>query len=285
VVLYTQEISRKTPGCIVVLLDRSDSMQRQWQQSPHTLAEGAADLLNRLLFELCVRATKNEANPRHYFDVGVFGYGLRPLAAGEGVESAFAGALVGRNLVPLPELDANPLTQVYEPGENPDPAAPGRPVWINPVHGGRTPMCEAIATAGGVVAQWTREHPDSYPPIVINITDGLVTDEPHRGASLIEWAERLTGLRTSDGNALLLNAYLTPEDGAPTLFPAGVDGMAEPGPTLFRMSSPLPPLMVQRAQVKDIALRPGARGLVMNADLLMLAKFLEIGTTYQYGDR
>ena len=106
--MYEQSISRKRPGCIVFLLDRSDSMNRPWSGSKQTLAQGAAQAINGILMELCLRAQKGAGVVHHYFDVGIFGYGVRPMAGGEGVESAFGGVLANRALVPIPEIRANP---------------------------------------------------------------------------------------------------------------------------------------------------------------------------------
>jgi len=271
--MYEQTFSRTNPGCIVFLLDRSDSMKRAWGGT--TLAQGAARALNKILLDLCVKSTKEVGgSARHYFDVAVFGYGVRPVAGGEGVESAFGGPLGGRGLVPIPELFNSPLS-VAE-----DPATPGArvPVWVDPVFGYRTPMCQAIAAAGGHVYDWAIAHPDSFPPIVINITDGLVTDDPYDGANLNEWAGRLTSIETSDGNALLLNIFLS-ADGAPeVLFPVTPAGLPQPGPQLFDIASPLPKTMVANARASLLNVADGARGLVFNAGFATLVKFLEIGT-------
>ena len=107
--MYEKDISRTDPGCIVVLLDRSDSMNQQWRNSQHTLAEGAASALNKILLEVCFRAQGEPGKARHYFDIGIFGYGFRPIGGGEGVEPAFGGALAGRPLVALPELWDSPI--------------------------------------------------------------------------------------------------------------------------------------------------------------------------------
>ena len=56
--VYEQSFSRSAPGCIVFLIDRSDSMQQKWTSSGTTLAEGAARAINKILLELCVKATK-----------------------------------------------------------------------------------------------------------------------------------------------------------------------------------------------------------------------------------
>jgi hypothetical protein len=206
--MYQRAISSKNPGCIVFLLDRSDSMSQEWRGGAETLAEGAAAVINDSLMKLCLRSARKLSGIAHYFDVGVFGYGLRPVAGGEGVESALGGKLQGRPLVALPDLGDNPLTlRKVSPHAW---ATTGRvPVWVEPVHGYRTPMCEAIAVAGGHVYEWASAHTDSFPPIIINITDGVATDSPYEGASLEEWAKRLTSIQTSDGPVLLYNIYLS----------------------------------------------------------------------------
>ncbi len=85
--MYQQTFSRTTPGCIMLLVDRSDSMKQQWGNSGLTLAEGAARAINKLLLELCVKSTKEHGGAmRRYFYCGILGYGFCPGTGGEGVE-------------------------------------------------------------------------------------------------------------------------------------------------------------------------------------------------------
>jgi hypothetical protein len=277
--MYQRAFSRTNPGCIVVLLDRSDSMDRHWSGNGLSLAHGAARAINKILLELCVTSTKEHgAAMRHYFDVGIFGYGLRTNTLGEGVESALGGALAGRGIVPLPELALHPLAVRVEPSLDAG-AAPSRiPVWVEPAHGHRTPMCEAIAVAGAHVYDWANAHPESFPPIVINISDGLVTDSPYDGADLAGWAKRLATIETNDGPTLLLNVFLSPEPAPASWFPVSSAGLPDPGADLFTISSVVPPPMIANARSANIEVAPGAHGLVFNADLAALVKFLEIGT-------
>ena len=281
--MYEQTFSRTNPGCIVFLLDRSDSMKLQWQSSGASLAQGAARAVNKVLLDLCVKSAKEVGGTaRHYFDVGVFGYGARPVAGGEGVESAFGGALAGRPIVPIPDVFSNPLAVVSSNGSGPSSvdatSGPRIPVWVEPVHGYRTPMCQAIATAGEHVFGWAAEHPGSFPPIIINITDGMVTDDPFDGADLAEWARRLTSIETADGPALLFNIFLSPDPAPEVQFPATARGLPDPGPELFGISSPLPPTMLANARGSRVAIPDGGRGFVFNAGPSALVTFLEIGT-------
>jgi hypothetical protein len=283
--MYQQTFSRSTPGCIVFLVDRSDSMRQQWAGSGLTLAEGAARAINKILLELCVKSTKEQGGAlRCYFYVGIYGYGLCPSTGGEGVESALPGPLAARGIVPLPELADHPIAIREEPSVDALPTASKLPAWVDPYHGFRTPMCQAIATAGAHLYEWANAFPQSFPPIVINITDGMVTDSPHEGADLGEWAQRLAAIQTGDGPALLFNVFLSPSPGAGVWFPASGADLPQPGPGLFSISSPLPQPMVDNARSAHIQVAPGARGLVFNADLAMLVKFLEIGTRFDVRD-
>jgi len=139
-------------------------------------------------------------------------------------------------------------------------------------------MCQAISVAGSHIYDWVGAHPNSFPPIVINITDGLVTDSPYEGADLTEWAQRLVSIETNDGPLLLLNIFLSAAGQTEVLFPSSANQLPEPGPDLFAISSPLPPAMVANARAGQLPMQPGARGFVFNAGLSSLVKFLEIGT-------
>jgi hypothetical protein len=277
--MYQQSISRKRPGCIMFLLDRSDSMARPWGGGKETLAAGAAHAINGILFELCLRAQKGPSLVHHYFDIGIFGYGTRPSAGGEGVESAFGGALATRALVSIPEIRQNPIAEE----ETSSPDLPGmtvrKPVWVQPMSGYRTPMCEAISVAGDYVAEWTEAHPESFPPIIINITDGIVTDSPYDGADVREWAQRLTTLGTRDGTALLFNVFVSPETTRDVIFPDTSKGLPEPGPDLFEMSSELPGPIIRNAANAGVPTVPGSRGFAFNiSDSATLVRIIEIGT-------
>jgi hypothetical protein len=283
--MYQQTFSRSTPGCIIFLVDRSDSMNARWAGSAMTLAQGAARAINKILLELCVKSTKEQGGAlRCYFYIGIYGYGLCPRSGGEGVESALPEPLADRGIVPLPELADHPVAIREEPSVD-AVAVPSRvPVWIEAYHGFRTPMCRAIATVGAHVHEWANAFPQSFPPIVINITDGMVTDSPYDGADLGLWAKRLTTISTADGQALLFNIFLSPSQGAGVWFPATDAGLPPPGPELFSISSPLPQPMIDNARSAHVRVEPGARGLVFNADLAMLVTFLEIGTRFDVRD-
>ena len=201
---YSAEISRTNPSCLLFLIDQSGSMEDPFGagESRRKKADGVADAINRLIQNLVIKCAKSEG-VRDYYDVGVIGYGNQ---AGP----AFGGALAGRDLVPISELADNPA-RVEERTKKVDDGAGGLvdqtvkfPIWFDPIAKGGTPMCGALDRARTTLNTWLGAHAASFPPIVINITDGESTDGvPEKDAA------NLRELASSDGNVLLLNAHVS----------------------------------------------------------------------------
>ena len=70
------------------------------------------------------------------------------------------------------------------------------PVWFDAEANGQTPMCEALAAAGLAAKGFVEEFRDAYPPLVLNLTDGLPSDGDPR-----EYAKIIRNLTTNDGAA------------------------------------------------------------------------------------
>src|SRR5262249_30316327 len=120
------------------------------------------------------------------------------------------------------------------------------PVWFDPEANGQTPMCEAVAAAALAVKGFAEQFPDSYPPIVMNLTDGVPSD-----GNPLENAKLLRRIATNDGTALLFNLLLSPKPAPAEYFPATEEHLAEKYfKLLFRMSSELPPGMWQAAKAE-----------------------------------
>lgn len=266
---YHKRIDREHPGCFVFLIDQSFSMTEPVAGQPETSkAVALARAVNNLLYELVLRCVKNpKEGPRHYYDVGVFGYGL-------GTGPALGGELAGRGLVPIPDLAQHPARVEVR-----DASTTGRakrsPIWLDPVADGATPMSEAMNQAGAAVAAWVKQHPDSFPPIVINVSDGAATD----GDPMV-WAQRITSLSTSDGGVLLFNVNISAHAGEPTMFPDSALSLPDDyARSMFAMSSELPPFMLEMATLQGHGVRQGARGFVFNADITTVVNFLQMGTS------
>lgn len=274
---YVAEINRDRPGCILFLLDQSQSMGDLFAGDPGTSkAQAAADAINKLLMSLVLRCTQNvNEGARYYFDVGVIGYGFdwdRDPAP------CLGGALAGRELVSMRDLADN-----YRVEERTRMVADGAgglvetkvkvPVWFDAVAVDSTPMLEAVRLAYRVLRPWVDTHKQSYPPIVINITDGMPNEDPTPAA------RELIAPGTDDGNVLLYNLHLSDLAASPLLFPAAAAGLPDEfAQMLFQMSSPLPPRIQEELKMERYSIEPGARGFVFNADATALIKFLDIGT-------
>jgi hypothetical protein len=136
-------------------------------------------------------------------------------------------------------------------------------------------MCGALDRAGRLAAGWIQRYPDSFPPIVLNLTDGEATD-----GDPLPWANRLRSLHSNDGNVLLFNLHLSGEVADPVLFPSSSDDLVdEHSRLLFEMSSELPPFMLEAASAQGSRVSAGARGFGFNADLRSIMTFLNVGTS------
>jgi hypothetical protein len=242
-------------------------------------AEGVADALNRLLQNLVLKCAKSEGI-RDYFYVGLIGYGGR-------VTSSFGGALAGQTLAPISQVANNPL-RVEQRTRKVDDGAGGLleqkfkfPMWFEPKATGKTPMCGAFALAKQYLDIFVAKYPGCYPPMVINITDGMSTDgDPTEAARAVQ------KLATKDGNTLLFNVHISATPAAPIEFPAGEAGLPDNfAKLLFRISSPLPPRLRESAVSSGYPAPEGARGFVFNADLVSVIRFLDIGTRVAAGVR
>ncbi len=195
------------------------------------------------------------------------------------IGSLFGGPLAGRDLVSIVDLYDNPLT--VETRQKDDGAGGlvsiDFPIWYRtpPAESmAGTPMCGALDRCCQVAGGWCAAHPDSFPPVVINLTDGEATDgnpEP--------FADTLKGFSTRDGNLLLFNCHLSTSTAEPVLFPASEGQLPdEYGRMLFRMSSELPEKLRQMAEAKRLPAGPGARGMAFNADGTSLLQLISVGT-------
>ncbi|MGX9884642.1 vWA domain-containing protein [Streptomyces sp. NPDC002276] len=270
---YTAEISRTSPTCFIFLVDQSTSMTDPiGGEDPTRKADVVADAINRLLTELSVKCAKEEG-VRDYFHIAVIGYG-------SAVGSAFQGELAGRDLVPLSEV-ADAPARIETRAKKVSDGAGGLvettvqfPLWMDPVAQGGTPMNRALKYAETLVAAWTERYPGSFPPIVLNLTDGESTDgDPATSAAAI------TAHATADGPVLLFNLHVSAAGGAPSTFPdSDADLPDDYARALFAMSSLLPTHMRSYAASQGQRVSESTRGFVYNADVTSVVQFLDIGT-------
>ena len=268
---YEAEISRSNPSAFLFLIDMSGSMTDPYAGGKRK-ADGVADAINKLLSNLSIKCTKSEG-VRDYYEVGVISYGKQ-------VQPALGGELAGQALATISNV-ANHPARVEERTKKEDDGAGGLsdiqvkfPVWFDPKAAGSTPMCKAFKLAHETLKPWVDAHKYSFPPIVINITDGESTDgDPSADA------QALRALETQDGNVMLFNCHISNAQGASVLFADAEEGLPDQfAKLLFNMSSVLPEAIRQGAQSAGFPVSESSRGFAFNADLVELIRFLDIGT-------
>jgi hypothetical protein len=269
---YSQAWSASRPGCLILLLDQSGSMSDPFGFSQAGAGRRKCDMvatvLNGFLNELIVTNTIAQKDGttmvRPRADVAVLGY------QGSFVGSILGGPLEGRTFVTLPELQTHPLTierrtkrEIDEVGMEVEIPVQF-PLWVKPAAKAGTPMCAALRQAQDLASQWTRINPDSYPPVIINVTDGMAND-----GDPMEVARRFSDISTNDGQALFFNVHITDINSAPISYPASEQELPHDryAQKLFAMSSLIPETSL--ALLRSLwahPVFPGARGLIFNGD-------------------
>jgi len=276
---YQREISRDHKACILFLLDQSYSMVEPLGGSTKRKCDELSQAVNSWLYNMSIRSSGDEGI-RDYMDVGVVGY-RTDQQANPIIEPALVGPLAGRQLVSVTDVGNYPARidsvvqqiQDEETGEMIEFPSES-PIWVDPMAEGSTPMCHVLYHAYQILTQWIQQHPDSFPPIVIHISDGESQD-----GDPIAYADAIKNLATNDGNVLLFNCHLSMTQAQQVLFPSAPDSLPdELAKVLFNMSSVLPEMFYRNAVAEGMPLQPGARGMAFNADLVVLVKFLDMGT-------
>ena len=276
---YTADISRNNPGCFLFLLDQSASMSGALGGQPGLQKmDGAADAINRILDAISQRCSQG-MEVRDYFHIGVITYTT------DSGGNPTLGSIFPETSLQHPFLTVSQVVDAAEVEERQVKESDGAggivevtrkfPVWLRPTASAGTPMCEALAAAASAVRAWTDEHADSYPPMVINISDGAAGDGDPEPI-----AQELMALATNDGNTLLYNAHLSEVSAPPVQYPAAESDLPPDdfAASMFRMSSVFPDPVRDLAASMELPVVEGSRGYVYNADMVALVQFLDIGT-------
>ncbi len=215
---YTADISRTNPACFLFLIDQSGSMTQALAGQPgQRKMDQTADAINRILEELAQRCSKG-TDIYDYFHIGVIGYNtdgrghpiITSILPGTTPEQPF---LLISQVAGVAEVEDRQVKESDGAGGLVEVTQRVR-VWLRPYAEYGTPMCQALDVASPAIEDWTAQHTESFPPIIINVTDGAAGDgDPE------EQAHRLTNLHTEDGNALLFNIHLSHVNALPIEYP------------------------------------------------------------------
>ena len=283
---YEQDWSSSKPGCMIILLDQSGSMHQPFGRGMagggKKKSDAVATILNNFLNELIAVNTtvQPDGTPiiKTRADIVVLGY------EGNTVASVLGGALAGRDFVTLAELQTNPIEvemrktkEMDESGKMIEIPVPF-PVWVHPKAGGGTPMLPALRQARDLAQQWATEHQDNYPPVIINVTDGIAEGD------LVQAAQEISHISTLDGQALLFNVHISQLPDGVVNFPfSDTELPNDPfARLLFSMSSIIPESSrVRLESMMGHAVPLGARGMIFNGDAASVQLMFNFATRIQ----
>jgi hypothetical protein len=224
---YERKVERAHPALIVMILDDSGSMATSMAGTGDTRYQWVERYSGIILKELLARSMEVSGDtptvkPRYYLDVIQYGSSVKTWQAGaEGDEEMDIGAAAKKF------TDSGSLGL----GGN--------------LGGTDTAAAFQFALARIEKALQKERFKNSFPPIVFHLTDG----ESHTDAEPI--AQQIMGLSSSDGNVLLVNAYIGTSTQLnykdPNDFPGYLTeqevGSNQDNLRLFRMSSVIPDSM------------------------------------------
>ncbi|MFI3299218.1 MAG: hypothetical protein R3Y49_05405 [Rikenellaceae bacterium] len=242
--MYSARITQDNRALIVLLLDRSGSMKDSYGgevQNPQVVvskAHAVAEACNLLLMDIVARC-RLDAHYRHYFDICVMGY-----SSGE-VYSLLCDNrwfLSPTELVASIKSTKSTVRNVLNANGSEVTLYNNIKTWIEPHSEGDTPICAAFTKLYELLCQWhnSRGEANYFPPTIINITDGEISDQEY--AKLKKLRDKIMTLGSKDGNPLLFNFHISSNKENSLFFPTSVDEIPDEARNLYNLSSVLPPL-------------------------------------------
>ena len=265
---YNVPIGSLHPGCFVILVDQSASMYEQWQSG--TKAEAAALIVSRTIYALGLACdVGSEIKDRCH--VSVIGYGDRVECLIDGmISEVYRSPIATRKVKRLISDGADGVVEIEAEA----------PIWLQPTADNGTPMHTAFEYAAEVAGKWCSEHPNYFPPVVFNITDGAA-NQPDL---TIEAADKVMNIQTEDGNVLVFNVHIASGRNE-VLFPHNTERFADDlfAQFLFGISSILPEPLRREAKTQGFDPQAYARCLGYNVTEVELIRMLNFSTLHLLG--
>jgi len=283
-------MSRANPGLMVFLVDCSASMSfpllRSTTDKNQSISkfQAAATILDSVLFQ-CTTKCASEDKYKDYVDFVILGYG-------DSVFSPISKISVSEYPISVKKLDSSyESVEEFSEEELDETNSPIK--WINqdmPL-GGITSMRAGFTMAKKIIQDWVKKHPDSYPPVLLNVSDGMANDLPIIAvngedaldtAPLIELCNDIKKIQTNDGNTVIGNIHLSDGKIMNVKFPVSIDEVQKlelkPAETLFEMTSEVPAPWLEKAQGFGLNIRPGGKMYIYNSDFDSFLSFFKFGT-------
>lgn len=279
---YSQSVTSTHRTAFVLMLDQSASMNEFVTFDSHrvTKATAVAEIANRMLFELIERA-RRETSIRNYYDVAVLSY------SGDRVRSLLSEQEQVYKFIPICDLAKRQVEQKIWCSDH--QLKNGEVItlrsvtgeYVKPQAAGSTPMFEAMLIARDMVREWcsAESNRESFPPVIINITDGEFSDCNHD--ELRDITHQIMSIATNDGEVLLLNLHIATICDEPLIFPSVSEISTSPrlARTLAECSSTMPeafnPMIREYRGGVNL---PPYKGMSYNAPITEVLNMMNIGS-------
>lgn len=262
---YSCTVSSQHPSALIFIIDHSSSMSRSTEINGvryDYMSEAVATIVNQEIGKLLEQCTGQDGSVSDKFEIAVIGYGSEAY-------SCWAGTLAGRGFATMNEIAAGKGNNEEFP-------------WVEPREDGEGSHGEkALKKALGLLKEWmdSQASPYYYPPTVIHITDGNVSNNDRK--EFLRYAEMIKKLKTVDGNVLLWNLNISPFHQSEFLLPTGaeISAFINTGLELYEASSVLP-----ESFQKEIAAIKGDdddiphRAMGINVSLDSMSKLIDLST-------
>ena len=274
-------VSSTKPWLLVVMVDGSHSMSADWGGSKRPMSGFVEQAVNQLLFDMALNySTSGEADESALKDR----IHLRLLVySGEGDVDDPIPLPQGSNYLCASGDDG--WVQNYSDLHNYSlsNSTAEIPRWLEIAPNGRTPMLMAFRTARSVVEQHISDYPNSFPPVVLNISDGEPTDcgEPIDWELLVSECDSIRSLGSEGSRPIICNVHLDPiGQDSPSLYPAEPPRVSGVESGLWLASSKIPEHMAPLVPgvPADADRTNERRFFVFNSDLICFHEFLNFST-------
>ena len=270
--MYEKKVTTENPHLIVILIDQSSSMSKIFQNvkgKDYSIAHTAKHITDKFLYEImktCVSG--NEIKP--LVDLAIIGYGTSIRSATPKIpmdQLPFSVKELKNSYIVKNEIDDSNFDRLLKP----------RYEWIEEVSNGTTSMMAALKKAKEITEKWITHHRNSFPPIILNITGGSGPDSGDMSTlDLVTTVKEIQKLATSDGNVLLCNAHVSPDEQTQILYPINThiiqNGFAE---RMFEISSIIPDPLVALGKRFGLEIQSGSRLFLFNAEVNSLLNLIK----------
>ena len=278
--MYSSEVGRQHKVAIVVAIDQSSSMAQKIEVASRTMSKAklVSEVVGELIDEMLLRS-RYDGLYRDYYDVAILGY------SGDGVYSLISDH---PRFVTISELSQRRVEREHITFRctllNGDVVVVphGISKWVEPRSVGATPMCKMMECVATMLEEWCAEphNRHSFPPIVVNISDGMLSDATEE--RLMTAVERIRQTGTDDGKSLLMNIHISSSVGGESMIcPCieEVDRDNRHAMLLARISSNIPQSMEHMARLKRASLsRPPYLAMGYNTSPAEFVSLLNIGS-------